>query len=57
MVELDPSDYVRRDVMRAFGTLQTTDRDVIRVLRERERGDGMLATEAKKVLKSLELPS
>ena len=54
MVELDPSDYVRRDVIRTFGTLQTTDCDVIRVLRERERGDGMLAAEAKKVLDAVE---
>ena len=54
MLELDPSDTVRREVIRAFGTMRVTEKKIIRLLKERERGDGMLAEEAKRVLKVLE---
>lgn len=54
MLELDPSDNVRREVIRAFGSLQITDKKIIRLVKERERGDGILAAEAKNVLKILE---
>lgn len=54
MLDLDPSDNVRREVIRAFGALQTTDKKIIRLIKERERGEGILAAEAKTVLKILE---
>ncbi|XP_067941419.1 uncharacterized protein [Watersipora subatra] len=54
MLELDPSDNVRREVIRAFGSLKISDKKIIRLIRERERGDGILATEAKNVLKILD---
>jgi len=54
MLELDPSDNVRREVIRAFGALQVTDKKIIRLLKEKERGDSILATEARLVLKTLE---
>lgn len=57
MLELDPSDTVRREIIRAFGSMQLTDKKIIRLLKERERGDGMLAQEAKRVLKVLEAAS
>lgn len=55
MLDLDPSDNVRREVIRAFGALQITDKKIIRLIKERERGGGILATEAKNVLKILEV--
>lgn len=54
MLELDPSDHVRKEIIKTFGSLQITDGDVLRLLREREKGEGVLATEARRVLQILE---
>jgi len=37
-------------VIRTFGSLQITDKRVLRLLKEKEKGDGLLASEAKRVL-------
>ena len=54
MLDLDPSDNVRREIIKAFGALQITDKKIIRLIKEKERGDGVLAAEARNVLKTLE---
>ena len=54
MLDLDPSDNVRREIIKAFGALQITDKKIIRLIKEKERGDGVLAAEARNVLKTIE---
>ncbi|XP_048763118.1 uncharacterized protein LOC125671422 isoform X3 [Ostrea edulis] len=54
MLELDSSDYVRLMVVRTFVTLNTTEKRVIRALRERERAEGALGREAKRAVSTLE---
>ncbi|XP_061175162.1 uncharacterized protein LOC133184218 isoform X2 [Saccostrea echinata] len=54
MLELDSSDYVRLMVVRTFVTLNSTEKRVIRALRERERAEGALGREAKKAVVTLE---
>lgn len=54
MLELDPSDNVRKEVIRAFGALQITEKKIVRMIREKEKAGGALATEAKHVLRILE---
>lgn len=50
LLELDSSVYVRIQVVRAFGNMEWNDPRILRSLRERERGEGSLATEARKTL-------
>lgn len=50
ILELDSSVYVRIQVVRAFGYMEWNDPRIIRSLREREKGEGALATEARKTL-------
>ncbi|XP_060063442.1 nestin-like [Ylistrum balloti] len=55
MFELDASDYVRLMIVRTFVVLKSTDKRVLRALKEKEKIDGPLAREAKKALKTLEV--
>ncbi|XP_033750717.1 uncharacterized protein LOC117334950 isoform X2 [Pecten maximus] len=55
MFELDASDYVRLMIVRTFVVLNSTDKRVLRALKEKEKIDGPLAREAKKALKTLEM--
>merc|ERR1712136_255398 len=50
MLGLDSSDYVRLQIMRTFRDLELTDIRVLRALREREKGGGVLGFEASKIL-------
>jgi len=50
ILELDSSVYVRIQVVRAFGLMEWNDPRILRSLREREKGEGTLATEARKTL-------
>lgn len=50
ILELDSSVYVRIQVVRAFGNMEWNDPRILRSLREREKGEGTLATEARKTL-------
>ncbi|XP_064618168.1 LOW QUALITY PROTEIN: uncharacterized protein LOC135482224 [Liolophura sinensis] len=53
MIELDSSEYVRIMIVRTFNTLNWNDKRIIRVLREKERSEGVLAMEARKALSVL----
>ncbi|XP_066292588.1 uncharacterized protein [Branchiostoma lanceolatum] len=53
MLELDSSEYVRLQVVRTFCNLGIVDIRAIRSLRERERGEGLLAREAGKAVRFL----
>lgn len=55
MFELEASDYVRLMIVRTFVVLNSTDKRVLRALKEKEKIDGPLAREAKKALKTLEM--
>lgn len=50
ILELDSSVYVRIQVVRAFGNMEWNDPRILRSLKEREKGEGTLATEARKTL-------
>lgn len=50
ILELDSSVYVRIQVVRAFGNMEWSDPRILRSLREREKGEGTLAKEARKAL-------
>jgi len=50
ILELDSSVYVRIQVVRAFGLMEWNDPRILRSLREREKGEGTLATEARKII-------
>ncbi|XP_078346975.1 uncharacterized protein LOC144632253 isoform X2 [Oculina patagonica] len=50
ILELDSSVYVRIQVVRAFGLMEWNDPRILRSLREREKGEGTLATEARKTI-------
>ncbi|XP_028395285.1 uncharacterized protein LOC114519362 [Dendronephthya gigantea] len=53
ILALDSSVYARIQAVRAFSKLKWDDPRVLRSLRERERGEGILAREAKKALEQL----
>ncbi|XP_031566624.1 uncharacterized protein LOC116301673 [Actinia tenebrosa] len=53
LLELDSSVYVRIQVVRAFNNLKWNDPRILRSLRERERGETTLASEARKAISSL----
>ncbi|XP_020905369.1 protein HEATR9 [Exaiptasia diaphana] len=53
ILELDSSVYVRIQVIRAFSQLKWNDPRIIRSLRERDRGDSTLASEARKAVAKL----
>ncbi|XP_071797247.1 uncharacterized protein [Asterias amurensis] len=53
MLDLDPCDYVRLQVIRTFAGLGLTNIKIMRALKERERSEGPLAKEASKSLKIL----
>ncbi|XP_005998339.2 protein HEATR9 [Latimeria chalumnae] len=53
MLELDKSDMIRFQIIRAFTHLGLKDATVLRSLQLREQGDGRLAKEASKALKIL----
>lgn len=50
ILELDSSGYVRIQVVRAFGLMEWSDPRILRSLKEREKGEGALAKEARKTL-------
>ncbi|KAJ7376450.1 HEAT repeat containing 9 [Desmophyllum pertusum] len=53
ILELDSSVYVRIQVVRAFSHMEWNDPRILRSLREREKGEGTLATEARKLSRTL----
>lgn len=57
LIELDPSTYVRIQAVRAVAAQGVVTSTVIHLLKERQKGDGPLAREAARALRSLKQSS